>query len=72
MIEAPKHRKTIHIEFPDYRLVWALGFTRLIVVEFEHMEQARATFASPSYDDVRTIGNKYAKFRIVAVEGPSQ
>ncbi len=45
---------------------------RLTVVEFENMEQARATFASPSYNDVRTIGNKYAKFRIVAAEGPSQ
>jgi hypothetical protein len=31
-----------------------------------------AVQASPSYNDVRTIGNKYAKFRIVAAEGPSQ
>jgi uncharacterized protein (DUF1330 family) len=45
---------------------------RLTVVEFENMEKARATFASPSYNDVRTIGNKYAKFRVVAAEGPSQ
>ena len=45
---------------------------RLTVVEFENMEKARATFVSPSYNDVRTIGNKYAKFRIVAAEGPSQ
>ena len=45
---------------------------RLTVVEFENMEKARETFASPSYSDVRTIGNKYAKFRIVAVEGPAQ
>jgi uncharacterized protein (DUF1330 family) len=45
---------------------------RLTVVEFENMEKARATFASPSYSDVRAIGNKHAKFRIVAVEGPSQ
>jgi uncharacterized protein (DUF1330 family) len=45
---------------------------RLTVVEFENMEQARATFVSPSYNDVRTIGNKYAKFRIIAAEGPSQ
>ena len=41
------------------------------LVEFENMEKARATFASPSYNDV-TIGNKYAKFRVVAAEGPSQ
>jgi uncharacterized protein (DUF1330 family) len=45
---------------------------RLTLVEFENMEKARATFASPSYNDVRTIGNKYAKFRVVAAEGPSQ
>jgi uncharacterized protein (DUF1330 family) len=45
---------------------------RLTVVEFENMEKALATFASPSYNDVRTIGNKYAKFRIIAAEGPSQ
>src|SRR5262249_5734351 len=38
---------------------------RLTVVEFENMEKAQATFASPSYSDVRTIGNKHAKFRII-------
>jgi uncharacterized protein (DUF1330 family) len=42
---------------------------RLTVVEFENMEKAQATFASPSYSDVRTVGNKHAKFRIVGVEG---
>jgi uncharacterized protein (DUF1330 family) len=40
--------------------------------EFENMEKAQATFASSSYSDVRTIGNKHAKFRIVAVEGMPQ
>jgi uncharacterized protein (DUF1330 family) len=45
---------------------------RLTVVEFENMEKAQATFASPSYSDVRTIGNKHAKFRIVGVEGVPQ
>jgi uncharacterized protein (DUF1330 family) len=45
---------------------------RLTVVEFENIEKAQSTFASPSYNDVRTLGNKYAKFRIVAAEGPSQ
>jgi uncharacterized protein (DUF1330 family) len=42
------------------------------VVEFENMEKTQATFASPSYNEVRTLGNKYAMFRIVAAEGPSQ
>ena len=45
---------------------------RLTVVEFENMEKAQATFASPSYSDVKTIGNKHAKFRIVGVEGVPQ
>ena len=45
---------------------------RLSVVEFENMEKAQATFASPSYSDVRTIGNKHAKFRIIGVEGVPQ
>jgi uncharacterized protein (DUF1330 family) len=45
---------------------------RLTVVEFENMEKAQATFASSSYGDVRTIGNKHAKFRIVGVEGVPQ
>src|SRR5262244_3987591 len=45
---------------------------RLTVVEFENMEKAQATFASPSYSDVRTIGNRHAKFRIVGVEGTPQ
>jgi uncharacterized protein (DUF1330 family) len=45
---------------------------RLTVVEFEDLEKAQATFASPSYSDVRTIGNKHAKFRIVGAEGVPQ
>jgi uncharacterized protein (DUF1330 family) len=48
------------------------GVKRLTVVEFENMEKAQATFASPSYSDARTIGNKHAKFRIVGVEGAPQ
>jgi len=44
----------------------------LTIVEFENMEKAQATFASPSYSDVRTIGNKHAKFRIIGVEGVPQ
>ena len=45
---------------------------RLTLVEFENMEKAQATFASPSYSNVRTIGNKHAKFRIIGVEGAPQ
>ena len=42
---------------------------RTVVIAFESMEQAQATFASTAYRDGRKIGDKYAKFRIWAVEG---
>jgi hypothetical protein len=45
-------------------------FTR--AVKSIAQDTAQATFASPSYGDVRTIGNKHAKFRIVGVEGAPQ
>jgi uncharacterized protein (DUF1330 family) len=42
---------------------------RTAVIAFESLEQAQATFASTAYRDARKIGDKYAKFRIWAVEG---
>jgi uncharacterized protein (DUF1330 family) len=42
---------------------------RTVVIAFDSMEQAQATFASPAYRDGRKIGDKYAKFRIWATEG---
>jgi uncharacterized protein (DUF1330 family) len=42
---------------------------RTVVIAFDSMEQAQATFASASYRDGRKIGDKYAKFRIWATEG---
>lgn len=42
---------------------------RALVVMFESLEMARAAFASPAYREARKIGDKYAKFRIWAVEG---
>lgn len=42
---------------------------RTVVIAFESLEKAQATFASASYREGRKIGDKYAKFRIWAVEG---
>jgi uncharacterized protein (DUF1330 family) len=41
---------------------------RTVVIAFDSMEQAQATFASTAYREGRKIGDKYAKFRIWAVE----
>ena len=45
---------------------------RIVVIAFENIDKAQATFTSAAYKEARTIGNKYAKFRIIAVEGLSQ
>ena len=42
---------------------------RTVVIAFDSMEKAQATFASTEYREGRKIGDKYAKFRICAVEG---
>ena len=42
---------------------------RTVVIAFESLEQAQATFASAAYRDGRKVGDKYAKFRIWATEG---
>ena len=46
---------------------------RLIaVMVFESMEQARAAFDSVAYKEAKKVGDKYAKFRVYAVEGLPQ
>jgi uncharacterized protein (DUF1330 family) len=45
---------------------------RTVVVSFESLEKAQAAFASADYRDGRKIGDKYAKFRIWAMEGIAQ
>jgi uncharacterized protein (DUF1330 family) len=45
---------------------------RTVVIAFESLEKAQAAFASAAYRDNRKIGDKYAKFRIWAVEGIAQ
>jgi uncharacterized protein (DUF1330 family) len=46
--------------------------SRVAVIAFETIEKAQAAYASPAYREARTIGEKYAKFRIFAVEGVPQ
>jgi uncharacterized protein (DUF1330 family) len=43
--------------------------SRMVIIAFDSIEQAQATFASPAYREGRKIGDKYAKFRIWATEG---
>jgi uncharacterized protein (DUF1330 family) len=45
---------------------------RSVVIAFESIEKAQAAFASAEYREGRKIGDKYAKFRIWAVEGLAQ
>ena len=43
--------------------------SRIVVSVFENMEKAQAAYTSPAYLEAQNIGEKYAKFRIFAVEG---
>ena len=38
---------------------------------FENMEKAQAAFNSPAFKEAKKVGDKYAKFRVYAVEGLS-
>src|SRR5262245_47131257 len=42
---------------------------RIVLLTFENFEQAQAAFNSPAFQEAAKIGEKYAKFRIYAVEG---
>lgn len=46
--------------------------SRVIVLHFENMDKAQAWYDSPGRKDSQAIGDKYATFRIFAVEGPAQ
>jgi uncharacterized protein (DUF1330 family) len=41
----------------------------LAIMQFESLAKAQAVFGSKAYTDAKAIGDKYAKFRIYAVEG---
>jgi uncharacterized protein (DUF1330 family) len=45
---------------------------RIAVMVFESMEKAQAAFDSSAYKDAKKVGDKYAKFRVYAVEGLPQ
>jgi uncharacterized protein (DUF1330 family) len=45
---------------------------RIAVMVFESMEKAQAAFNSSAYKNAKKVGDKYAKFRVYAVEGLSQ
>ena len=45
---------------------------RLAIQQWESMEKLKAHYATAEYKDLRKIGNKYAKFNIVALEGLPQ
>ena len=42
---------------------------RVALIAFDSLDRAVATFGSAAYKDARKTGDKYAKFRIFAVEG---
>jgi uncharacterized protein (DUF1330 family) len=41
----------------------------LAIMQFDSLEKAQAVFASKAYTDAKATGDKYATFRIYAVEG---
>ncbi len=45
---------------------------RIAIMVFESLEKAEATFNSAGYKDAKAAGDKYARFRIYAVEGVPQ
>lgn len=47
---------------------------RLVIInQWDTLEQIKTWFNSPEYQKAREVGNKYASFQIIAVEGlPSQ
>jgi uncharacterized protein (DUF1330 family) len=45
---------------------------RIAIMTFESMEKAKAAFNSSAYKEAKKMGDKYAKFRVYAVEGLSQ
>jgi uncharacterized protein (DUF1330 family) len=42
---------------------------RIVINEWPSMEVAKTWYASPEYQKVREIGNKYAKFTVVLIDG---
>ena len=45
---------------------------RVTMWQFESLEKIQAAYASPAFIEAKKIGDKYAKFRVYAVEGLPQ
>jgi uncharacterized protein (DUF1330 family) len=45
--------------------------SRIVVLQFESVDKAQAWWDSPATKTAQTVGDKYATFRIFAVEGAS-
>jgi uncharacterized protein (DUF1330 family) len=46
---------------------------RLVIInQWDSLEQIQAWFKSPEYQKAREVGNKYAAFQVIAVEGLPQ
>ena len=45
---------------------------RIVINSFANLDVAVAAYDSAAYKDARKIGDKYAKFRLIAVEGLAQ
>ena len=46
--------------------------SRIAVMIFASLEKAQAAFNSSAFKEAKKVGDKYAKFRVYAVEGLSQ
>jgi uncharacterized protein (DUF1330 family) len=42
---------------------------RILIMAFESLEKAEAAFNSPAFKEAKVSGDKYATFRVYAVEG---
>lgn len=46
--------------------------SRIVVSVFDSLEQAQAAYSSPAYLEARSVGDRYGRLRIFAVEGLPQ
>jgi uncharacterized protein (DUF1330 family) len=46
--------------------------TRLTIIQFDNIDKAKEAFTSAEYRDARKIGDKFAKFKILATEQVDQ
>ena len=45
---------------------------RYVIVEFDNMDKAKGWYEGGQREHERTVGSKYADFRVIGVEGASQ